>query len=320
MKFLFSIALTLLLTACGSLATTTETEATNGTQEEETSHESEVHNGNGGFLWKVQEGDTTVYLQGTIHVAYEDMYPLNPYLEAAYDEADVLLPEIDWPHADPSAGLSEEEAMELFTLEDGLTLSELLGEEIFEDLIKILEPQGLTGEMINHFKPWYITDLLNQQVLLSKDSKATLEGGVDYHYLERAAEDGKEIKELEGFIVSLLALDSMSMELQVERLKDTIDQSDMDVPEFPIDDLVDVWLAGDEETFIKYWNMTTYGEEYDDVFLFRRNSDNADIIDSLLQEDTDKTYLALIGAFHFITEPGVQHYLEEKGYTVERIY
>ena len=104
----------------------------------------------------------------------------------------------------------------------------------------------------------------------------------------------------------------MSMELQVERLKDTIDQSDMDVPEFTTDDLVDVWLAGDEETFIKYWDMTTYGEEYDDVFLFRRNSDNADIIDSLLQEDTDKTYLALIGAFHFITEPGVQHYLEKK--------
>ena len=320
MKYLFFIAITLLLTACGSPAATTETKATNGTQKEETSHESEVHNGDGGFLWKVQEGDTTVYLQGTIHAAYEDMYPLNPYLEAAYDEADVLLPEIDWPHADP--GLSEDELMDLITLKDGLTLSELLGEETFEDLVKILEPQGKTGEMINHFKPWRITDLLLNQ-LAPKDSKATFKGGVDYHYLERAAEDGKEIKELEGHIVSLLALDSMSMELQVERLKDTIAafyQSDTDVPEVTFDDSVDAWLAGDEETFIKNWDMFTYGEEFDDVYLFRRNSDNADIIDSLLQEDTDKTYLALIGAGHFLIEPGIQHYLEEKGYTVERIY
>src|SRR5699024_6306560 len=49
----------------------------------------------GGFLWKVENGDTTIYLQGLIRVGSEDFYPLNEEIEQAYESSDVVLPEID---------------------------------------------------------------------------------------------------------------------------------------------------------------------------------------------------------------------------------
>ena len=55
----------------------------------------QIEEGNGGFLWKAVNGDTEVYLQGTIHLGTENFYPLNKQSEEAYEQADVVLPEID---------------------------------------------------------------------------------------------------------------------------------------------------------------------------------------------------------------------------------
>ncbi|MGG3575167.1 TraB/GumN family protein [Bacillus gobiensis] len=64
--------------------------------------EEEVRGGNGGFLWKVEHGDTVVYLQGTIHVGKEKFYPLNPQTEEAYEKSDIVLPEVDLNNTDLS--------------------------------------------------------------------------------------------------------------------------------------------------------------------------------------------------------------------------
>lgn len=58
--------------------------------------------GNGGFLWKVEHGDTVVYLHGTIHVGKEKFYPLNPQTEEAYEKSDIILPEVDLNNTDLS--------------------------------------------------------------------------------------------------------------------------------------------------------------------------------------------------------------------------
>lgn len=57
--------------------------------------------GPGGFLWKVEHGETTVYLQGTVHVGPEDFYPMHTEIENAYAEADVVVPEIDITSVNP---------------------------------------------------------------------------------------------------------------------------------------------------------------------------------------------------------------------------
>ncbi|GAK03989.1 hypothetical protein JCM19037_2359 [Geomicrobium sp. JCM 19037] len=205
--------------------------------------------------------------------------------------------------------------MDLITFDDDTLLEDVIDEEMYEEIVTIMEAQGMPEEMVNSLEPWYITSGLQEE----EEGNATFDAGVDWHYLERAVEDGKEIEELEGQIISLLALNEQSLELQLEQLEDVMNPEDVDMPDVDGDDLVEMWLAGEEEPLIEYWEEVTYGEEYDRVYLWDRNERNADIIDEILQEDDGQTYLALIGAFHFFIEPGVQDFLEERGYTVERI-
>src|SRR3954452_14809120 len=47
------------------------------------------------FAWKATGKGGTIYLMGSIHVMSESFYPLNPALEAAYKDADLLVEEVD---------------------------------------------------------------------------------------------------------------------------------------------------------------------------------------------------------------------------------
>src|SRR5690625_1478137 len=60
--------------------------------------DSEFESGQGGFLWRVDNEDTTVYLQGTIHIGPQSFYPFNDAIESAYEEADVVVPERSEEH------------------------------------------------------------------------------------------------------------------------------------------------------------------------------------------------------------------------------
>src|SRR5205809_4512731 len=47
------------------------------------------------FIWKATGKQGAVYLVGSVHLLTKDFYPLNPALETAYKNADLLVEEID---------------------------------------------------------------------------------------------------------------------------------------------------------------------------------------------------------------------------------
>src|SRR5258705_10276628 len=47
------------------------------------------------FLWRIQSGKATAYLLGSIHVAKPSMYPLDPQIEKAFSNSNVLVVEAD---------------------------------------------------------------------------------------------------------------------------------------------------------------------------------------------------------------------------------
>src|SRR4029453_2159985 len=56
------------------------------------------------FAWKATGKGGVVYLIGSIHVMTPDFYPLNPALETAFKEADLLVEEVDMAEMlDPAA-------------------------------------------------------------------------------------------------------------------------------------------------------------------------------------------------------------------------
>ena len=59
------------------------------------------------FAWKASGKGGTIYLIGSIHVMSESFYPLNPALDAAFTDSDLLVEEVDLAEMmDPTAQLS----------------------------------------------------------------------------------------------------------------------------------------------------------------------------------------------------------------------
>src|SRR6476620_12399389 len=47
------------------------------------------------FAWKATGKGGTIYLMGSIHIMSADFYPLNPVLQAAFTDSDLLVEEVD---------------------------------------------------------------------------------------------------------------------------------------------------------------------------------------------------------------------------------
>ena len=47
------------------------------------------------FLWKISSADNSLYLLGAIHVANQELYPLEPRIENAFAQASTLVVEAD---------------------------------------------------------------------------------------------------------------------------------------------------------------------------------------------------------------------------------
>src|SRR5262245_56185697 len=47
------------------------------------------------FLWKASNHQGMIYLVGSVHLLTKDYYPLNPSLDAAFKESDLLVEELD---------------------------------------------------------------------------------------------------------------------------------------------------------------------------------------------------------------------------------
>src|SRR5712691_3076369 len=59
------------------------------------------------FSWKATGKGGAIYLVGSIHVMSDDFYPLNPALDAAFKDSDLLVEEVDLAEMlDPMAQVS----------------------------------------------------------------------------------------------------------------------------------------------------------------------------------------------------------------------
>lgn len=53
------------------------------------------------FLWEVQSSTAAVYILGSIHLMKQEMYPLDPVIEAAFNDAAYLVVEVNPLTVDP---------------------------------------------------------------------------------------------------------------------------------------------------------------------------------------------------------------------------
>ena len=261
------------------------------------------------FMWKVEKGETTLYLLGSIHALKEDAYPLPPAIEAAFDEAEVAVFEIDLNDMTKAAI----KMMSAGSLEKGSTLEKVVGPETWSEFKAHVEGLGFNASLYQGMKPWMAALTVAAFELTKHGYLAT--AGLDSYFSQRADEAGKERLALEtaGFQVGLFA--DLSPEQSLAFLSYTLEDLALMIPE--MDRLYLDWRAGKvksvEDALLEGF------EEFPDVFkqmVTDRNHNWMPRIEKLLAGNRDA--IVVVGSAHLVGNEGVVNLLRAKGYTVEQ--
>ncbi|MGP4071201.1 TraB/GumN family protein [Piscibacillus sp. B03] len=269
-----------------------------------------------GFLWKVEEGPTKVYMLGTIHIAPDNFFPMSEHVEQAYEESDVVVPEIDMNNVNMGEMMSI--MTELGQYSDGTTLKDHVSQETYEQIEDSFQGSLYTMDMLNQFKPWLVTNLLEQMRI----QELGYTDGVDMHFLNKAEEDEKEVIALETVEDQLGVFAGISDDYQVEMLEETLAAQDQYEEE--LNKMLDLYSQGDKEALLDM--LIVEGEESDpeaEAYLKALNDDRnynmTEQIKEFLESGEEKTYFVIVGALHLTLEPHIGSILEENGFEVERI-
>jgi uncharacterized protein YbaP (TraB family) len=261
------------------------------------------------FMWRTDNGGTTLYLLGSIHALREDAYPLPTVIDAAFTQAEVVVFEIDLDDMTTAAI----QLMTVGTLDEGVNLESVVGPEIWAEFADHVAETGFQPSFFQGMRPWMAALTLTAFELSSQGYVST--AGLDTHLSQRAKESGKERRALETaeYQVSLFA--ELSPEQSLAFLRYTLSDLESIIPE--MDELYLDWRTGDVEPVEQL--LLEGFEEFPEVFermVVERNRAWIPQIEELLAGERDA--MVVVGSMHLVGEIGLVNLLREKGYTVEQ--
>ena len=257
-------------------------------------------------MWLVEGEQNRIYLLGSVHMLRKTDYPLPSAIEAAYQEADSLVMEIDMDDLDPAA--SQAIVTRLGVIQDDRTLRDLMGEDLYEQAQASALAMDIPLEMLAKSEPW-LAAITIEQLALNRIGFNPMYG-IEMHLLGKAAQDGKEIDGFESIEEQLNFLDGLSLDAQRDLLLQTLDES-IDL-QAEMSGLIDAWHHGD----LQFLEDEMLGEMADYPELYRalivdRNRRWVDVIDTMLDDEED--YLIVVGALHLVGDDGVPAMLSSRG-------
>ena len=168
----------------------------------------------GPALWELSDGDTTIYLFGTVHVLPEGVEWFDPRIARAFGASDTLVTEVD---------VSNQEAMAVYiaeaaTLQGGKTLRELMTDQDRNEYETAVTGLGLPAAALDGFEPWFAA--LNLSVLPLLQAGYNPTAGVEMALAERAGT--KTRAELETMEQQIGLFDNMELNYQLSYLDMTV--------------------------------------------------------------------------------------------------
>ena len=266
------------------------------------------------MLWKLEKGQSTVYLLGSMHALKASDYPLSPDVDEAYKAADKLVFEVA-----PDDLLSPGSQMSAFKhgtysdpahqLKDDLRPSTWVAFQAYG------AKSGTPVAMLTRFKPWMVA--LSLVVLEMKKLGIETDAGLDMHFIKLAGADHKATAGLETSDQQLSIFYSMPMTEQDDLLKQSLDE--MDDFQKDMTEEHDLWRSGDTAGLIAKTkkDFDKYPELYQKL-IARRNRNWIPQIEKML-DGRKSTTLVIVGALHLPGRDGVVQLLRQDGYKVERV-
>jgi uncharacterized protein YbaP (TraB family) len=263
-------------------------------------------------LWRAQGISNSVYLLGSIHLLREKDHPLPTAIDRAYDDADVLIMELDMDDLDSMA------TQRLFNqsgvLRDGRTLRDLMGDELYQRAETAAAANDIPIDLLSTSEPWLAAITVEMMSLYRIGFNPML--GIEMTMLARAVKDGKRIDGLEAVEDQLAFLDGLSLPAQRDMLIQTLEESA--TMRDSIDELIRAWRYGDTKA-LETGMLDSFADhqELADALVNQRNRRWVSQIDELLDDSDD--YLIIVGALHLVGEIGVPRLLEQKGIRIQQL-
>jgi len=263
------------------------------------------------FAWKATGKGGVVYLVGSVHLLSKDFYPLNPAIDAAYKDADLLVEEVDMAEMlDPSAQLG---FLSRGMLPSSTPLDTVVSASTYALVAKRASDLGLPVEPFKLLKPWLVALMLVQVEWQKAGFDPDL--GLDKHFYDQAKADGKRTEGLETAEYQISRLDGMSMEQQEHLLSESL--KDLDAERANMTRLVDAWRAGDAPAV----ERIVLSELKQEPLLYQRllverNRNWIPKIEALFARP--RPAFVVVGAAHLVGPDGLIALLRAKGYTVEQ--
>ncbi len=263
------------------------------------------------FIWEVSDGDSKIYLLGSVHIASEEMYPLASAIEDSYKKSDALVLEVVIDKINPF------EMMGMMMIEGNKTLKDLMDSTEFANIKAKFDELGVPEMSYIKLKPWAATLVLMQQEMANSEFKSEL--GFDTYFLNKARSEEKEVFGLETVQEQLGAFEELS-DYSNEFLKYSL--KEFENSKAMVDKMLVAWKAGDTKAINDIINMpaseTKGYEKVIEVLLNKRNYKMQEKIETYLKEN--KQYFVVVGAGHLVGDKGLLNLLSKnKKYKLKQL-
>lgn len=270
------------------------------------------------MFWTVSNGPAgkgKLFVQGTLHLGRDELYPVDERVLDAMASSDVILAELSPGDLARSRNLVLDRMAEA-ALEDGRTLYDLLPEADIVSTESVMGKENLRRFAI--FRPWVAYSAF--ELFVAGKFGLDPEKGVDTALYSLAARMGKPVHGLEDPEFQLDVLTGPTLEIQVLLLRDAI-REHRDHPE-ALKRMYEAYRDNKPKVLAKELDASlkrslVFAPElsaFNDSLLAKRNAEWATVLDSYLRER--KSVFVFVGAAHLLGADNVLDQLEEMGYSV----
>jgi uncharacterized protein YbaP (TraB family) len=266
------------------------------------------------FLWEVTQGTAKVYLLGSIHVAKQEIYPLAPAIEQAYESSDTLVLEVYLTKEVEAQVALKSARLGLYPAGD--SVDKHLSPETWTRYFQFLQTEGKPLAVFTRMKPWLASVALMVEVLDQSGFEAS--HGIDRHFQERAEKDRKRIDSLETVddqLSTLAGIDDPTQELMLLEFLDSKGEMGDQMKE-----AFGAWQTGDsealEEILLSSMMQPAYQPVFEKLFVERNVRMKAKVSEYLAGRGT---YFVVVGSGHLVGKQGIVELLRRDQHRVEQL-
>jgi hypothetical protein len=272
-----------------------------------------------GFLWEAKKGNQRVVLLGTIHVGRAGFGTLALDVMARFKEASAIAVEADTTNAQRVAASVQKFA---FFGEGETPLDKRIDGKLKSRIETLAKNYGLDAQVLWRMKPWFLS--VNLVLLEMTRLGLNPAQGTEAALFALAAQQGKQVVELEGIDMQFAMFDGAPAAVQLAYLEQTVRSIESGEAQTEVNRIADAWATRDIAaaerllTTIRKAGEKGAAERFVvEKLLDGRHPKMLDDIERF--GASGQLHLVAVGSLHYFGPNGLLAGLRSRGWTVTEV-